>query len=1301
MKKTAILLTTIILVILAATTAAALSFTENPAINNNEKPYLTTQNLECSWNAEGETSHSIKWYKADSGTDLAHEEEFDDDTVISSSSTSRGNRWICEVSIHNATDTLTMNSSIAHIAPWLAFENDTIVPEYHNLTEDITSTFYITSANPGDTGTTFNVEGGDDLCQIVSPSTGEITCTPRHRHVAGTEEPAPEEITNISVLIRESVGEDSFGATIHFTLIPVNDQAEFVSIPGDQTINANEQWWAVIEGVDEELDYPLSFAVESDLPLIITPINDTTANLSFDLPGSAPTNEHAGTHNITLNVTDSYGFNETRPATQETFELEILLVNNPPEFITNFTDIENMNWVQGDPFTPGVTIEAIDQDENDTLEFHVSNPVNQHECPYSKLELGEFPWEMITLDDTAENGTAILQPKNNSNITNDHVACRWVNITVTDRDDGEEKDTISQLVMLNITNVNDPPVIHEISEHGNISDQSAALHLDFNYQVNATDPDQLTYDAENTGVLSYYTNNTLFPINETTGLISFNPDNSSYVGNWSVLVTVIDNGSPPLNDTRIMNIKIQENTAPELTIYENNLEFWQNDNITMNFSGLELDNQSINITIQSLTNFSDSLYEAQTLLNNYSGGVNYELFNINLTQEDPRLANDQVGHHSIRIILEDEAGTSIEGFSTGILNFTVWNENDLPFFDMTRNNESDNVSLGPAVVGVEYEKTIYATDYDLLLPLEFANESLTFSYSNASNDLTNINFNKVSENSAVLRFTPTGNGEQNITLRVEDMDGAYDEQNISFMVYNASVPPVIEEVMPYYNTTTGEVIQSFANASEYPDNNIFLEFDVNTTLVFDALAQVDTASELGVDNNLTYTWFVDGEEELTVENANPGSDSEFEREFDLFSVGNKSVFLEITDSLGSSSNWTWNLSIQRIPLPPVYHNGTLEGHSINRTRAISNYFSYRNGYQRFYYVYDDTNQNYLPGGSTDLAGNPRRWLDDEPPTPTSLTYTAIPIDFPPCPAEFSVEGDDLLITPTGIGQCRVRFNATTPDGLSVQSELVTFNITGFDDPEPSPAPSPGGGATTRTDVVVVPFEQEVDVPAPIKIVIPSSAVMYANRTISVPVLLTNTWDEDIRGISLNASMSDDDNATFRFDRDFFEVMQPGQNITAMLTVSDYRSPGPHELNVHAFVSDPAFNDTASVLISGLEQAGIGGEDDVRVLVTYARDLLSDNVQCAELNALLDQADREFEGQNFEEARRILQSVINGCRYMVEEDEALRFERPGVLRSTISFADENAFGLLVSAAVLTAITIFFYLVAGIRNKMSRE
>ncbi len=1280
MKKQILIIITIIIM---AATATALEFTENPSINNNEKPYLTNQNLVCDWSATGQTSHDITWYKADSGEEYNHEPGFNDQTTISSSSTSRGNRWICEVSIHNATNTIQVNSTAAHIAPWLAFPNNTIVPDGYNLTEDVPYTFFVKSPDPDATGLILGLDPDDpqDLCSNVNTNTGEIMCMATHRHVAGTTSPAPEFITpfNISIRERVGIGGDAFYSSALLTLIPVNDQAEFVTVPGNQTIDALEPWSATIEGVDEELDYPLNFSVQTSLPLIITHLSDTTANITFNTTGNMPTNEHAGVHTITLNVTDSYGWNATRPATQASFQLEIFIANTPPEFTTNFSEIENMNWTQGNEFE--LFIHAIDIDENDTLNFDIKNPDNEYACPVSQIESSVFPWSITTINDSASNGTGrIFIPS----LTNDHVVCRYVNITVEDQDG----DIASQLVFFNITNINDPPVIHEMSVNGNISNQSTLLFFPYEYQVNATDPDQLTYDANNTGILSYYTNNSLFPINETTGLISVTPNNSSYIGNWSILITVEDNGVPILNDTRIMNLEIVENSAPELTLYQNNVNFSQNDEIILNFSGLEPDNQSMIASIQSQTGFSDSLYVVESVYNDYSGGDNYEFFRINLTQPIARLANDQVGFHSIKIMLEDDVGTSVEGFSTRTLNFTILNENDAPFFDMSQNNESDNVTLGPAVVDKQYERIIFATDYDLFLPPEFANETLTFSYSNASTGLTDISFVKLTDNSARIRFTPTEGGQQSIVLTVTDSEGASDEQNISFNVYQASLPPVITEIMPYFNETTGEVVNEFINASLYPDNTITLyNVNVNTTITFDAIALVDNESDLGEDNNLTYSWYVDNDLESTIENAEPGTDSSFENLFDLFSYGNRTVQLVIEDSLGSQSNWTWHLNISRIPIPPVYYNNTLENLTINRTTGILNYFSRRNNIQRFYYIYDDLNQDGI------------RWLGSNPPEPTSLTYTVIPSS--PCSiASFNVEGDDLYVIPSGTGVCRVTFNATAPDGLSVSSNEIEIVIVGYDDAQTSPEPSPAGGTTTRTDTVVIPFEEQVDVPAPIKIVIPSSAIMYVNRTISVPVIITNTWEEDIRGVSLRASMTDEEDAVFEFSNDFFPVMQPGENITAMLTVSNYRSPGPHELSIHAYVGDPPFNDTASILISGLEQTGASPEG-VRVLVTFARDLMTDNLQCMELNELIDRAEMEFERQNYEEARRILESAINACRYLIGDDEARRFERPGILRSTVGFADEHALGLIIGATILTTLTVFFYLVAGIKNRMSKE
>jgi hypothetical protein len=129
------------------------------------------------------------------------------------------------------------------------------------------------------------------------------------------------------------------------------------------------------------------------------------------------------------------------------------------------------------------------------------------------------------------------------------------NFTVTD--DGTPNLLDWQLVEINVTFVNEPPVLDPI---GDLSiDENETLI----YDVNATDP--------NLDPIVFEDNSTLFNIDPNTGLINFSPD-WTMVGNHSINISVHDdNFQGNLTDWEVINLEINN--------VENNITFFVQDRI--------------------------------------------------------------------------------------------------------------------------------------------------------------------------------------------------------------------------------------------------------------------------------------------------------------------------------------------------------------------------------------------------------------------------------------------------------------------------------------------------------------------------------------------------------------------------------------------------------------------------------------------------------------------------------------------------------------------------------------------------
>ena len=80
------------------------------------------------------------------------------------------------------------------------------------------------------------------------------------------------------------------------------------------------------------------------------------------------------------------------------------------------------------------------------------------------------------------------------------------------------------------------------------------------------------------------------------------------------------------------------------------------------------------------------------------------------------------------------------------------------------------------------------------------------------------------------------------------------------------------------------------------------------------------------------------------------------------------------------------------------------------------------------------------------------------------------------------------------------------------------------------------------------------------------------------------------------------------------------------------------------MTDPVYTDTATIMINSAEMRSEG--EQLESKISFARDLLSSNPECQELSELLTQAQKELDNGNYEGTSKIVDSVINGCKYLV-------------------------------------------------------
>lgn len=1222
------------------------------------------------------------------------------------------------------------------------------ISEPFNLTEDEVA--YITFNTTLIEGPfIFSVSdiGGRNLCSVPNPSEGIAECLPTHFVLTGTNNPAPEVPIDYTVRFRAEQVADSGVAVFRsftFTLIPVNDQAIFTDSTKDELsstieVNATETHIINITGFDEEADYDLQFFVvsaskqgsphavfpEEKLRFLEEDRTETSQLLSV-----SPSNFEAGDWTITLNVTDN-GSSELPPSSL-TFNLTVYQRETDPVFLSDFSNIEG---VQGENFSFRMSARDLNQ-ETYNLNFRILHSTYNETNPFCTPEI--FPW-----NDPSYLSPVFVSPENSTyelyvdNLTNEHVICRFVDIEAYNETIGIS--SIYRGVFLNITNKNDAPIVHELSFHpentvgNNMSDLSVRLfETPAVFFVNATDPDEFTYDKENTGIITYSSSNELFPINNTTGMMHFTFTNDLMVGTWLVNITVTDNAPIPLNYTRTMSITVFNNTAPRISNVIFNETSSQGNITLIQFD--TIDDEDVKIGLidfeSNIQRFNKEIYNfsLKKISSVISDGENITTWQINLTDwiinetnshpEESRpnqtlYSNALVGTHDFVILAVDEFGAFDLDKSTARISFFVENENDPPFFDMTQNNLRDEITFDKIVIGGLFNKVIRATDFDLYLPSDVYEETLTYTVEfDEPDSFENIQLVKSNENEAILSFRPFSTGLFNITLMVMDSSGKNDTQRVSLRVFNQTQDPVFHEIKPYL--LAGQTVENFSDASTFI-SPLTLPWQENQTLVFDANITIDPVisydgGETFEDNSLIVEWFVDGELKKTITGAKPKQNTSLSLYFDFFSSGINNVTMVATDSVSSSSSWTWLVNVENVNRPPSFCEDSInEIVEVSRSLILENYLGFYHDRQRFYNP-DDDPLNTGPGSISDETfcainyNNGLRLLPS-----LAFNYTFTNPDEDTCNLDIDFDGTSVRIIAYSVGFCRVRFTAIDLDSADPSNpDTAVSSSLGILVKE---AITQGDIRAERevrvTERITIPIEEEVDVPKITKIIYPGKLITYYNQTIEIPLVLRNDWSEELKRISLSATLlnySSDDNLendiVISFSKKDIPSLDVGAQEEVKLILSNYREQGPLMISVFADVEDPEFTDSDTIILAGLEMSG-DSPQNVRALVSYARDLLTASPECGELNDILDAAQRALEQGQVDEAMRLIDGAINGCRYLLSQEELLRRERPSNLKVGLDFTSKYWSEIMYSSLALVFVAMLFYVIGFVRLSLKKK
>jgi hypothetical protein len=109
-----------------------------------------------------------------------------------------------------------------------------------------------------------------------------------------------------------------------------------------------------------------------------------------------------------------------------------------------------------------------------------------------------------------------------------------------------------------------------------------------------------------------------------------------------------------------------------------------------------------------------------------------------------------------------------------------------------------------------------------------------------------------------------------------------------------------------------------------------------------------------------------------------------------------------------------------------------------------------------------------------------------------------------------------------------------------------------------------------------------------------------------------------------------------------------------------------------------------VLLNTIEQSKEGPE--VETKVTFAQDLLRENPECLELNELLTKAKESLEKGSTAEASKMVDGVINGCKYLVSIAKKGEQKPQSVITELLKKENLKYFLMFIGAASVITLAI---------------
>ena len=537
-----------------------------------------------------------------------------------------------------------------------------------------------------------DTDDGDTLTFSVGTLPGWLAFDPDTATFSGTPENADVGSTTVTV-----TASDSQGASVSnsFTLNVINT-------------NDNPSLSLVSQTVDEDTNVSIdlnSFATDPDVGDTLSfSVDNLPGWLTLDNDVLTGTPENGDVGDVTLNVTVTDGAGGTD---QGTLLVTVVNVNDAP---TVLGAIEDQTVDEGQQFSLGVGVFFQDVDAGDTLSFNVS-----------LSDGGPLPaWLSFDSATNILSGT----PGNND------LGRISVRVTATD----SAGASVSDDFLLDVGNVNDPPVAMQIPPATATQDQAFAL--DITGDFSDPDPgDSLSYTASlaGGGALPNW-----LSFDGPTGTFSGTPGNDD-VANLSITVTATDLAGLSASSTFDLDVA-DVNAAPTVVAAVADQTLDQGQSLSLDVSGTFDDEDLADVlTLSAALTSGDPLpawLDFNPATNTFSGTP----------------GNDDVGVISVDLTATDLAGST----ATDTFTITVNNVNDPPQIE----TQSFNVDPDTAMVGT-LAGNVVASDIDgdnLTFDIT-SGDTVTFAIDDAG-DLTIADTTAIVEDATfTLTVTVTDDGD--------------------------------------------------------------------------------------------------------------------------------------------------------------------------------------------------------------------------------------------------------------------------------------------------------------------------------------------------------------------------------------------------------------------------------------------------------------------------------------------------------------------------------------------------------------